>query len=153
MPRLVQGGLPQRIIHTVEQSGPVTGRQLAHHFGLTPKTVNRALHRLASRNLIRQANGQWETTYTPPPATKPVSLTWYDLRACINADPTLFYNSDHLAEALTYCAACPVTIQCANLRAETERRFNSPAPGIWGGQLWVIASVGKNGYRAKKAAA
>lgn len=160
MSGLHYNGLPRRIIQTVEAYGPMSARHLARYLDTTLEHVGQTLRRLAGRNLIQQDDhGRWGTPATVNPAGHKARQAilagddWYDHRACIGADPTLFYNGDHLTEALTYCDECPVTLQCASLRVETERFYNSPAPGIWGGTLWTLASVGQNGYRARKAVA
>lgn len=68
-----------------------------------------------------------------------MSENWLDQAACKNADPRIFYAftaEDHHT-ALTYCQVCPVTVQCANRRIETERALDTGTPGVWGGIRWT----------------
>jgi len=64
-------------------------------------------------------------------------LQWQVDAACLGVNPLLFdslppssdpFDSDRVQEALSYCAECPVRVQCLRQAANTPG-----AVGVWGG--------------------
>lgn len=68
--------------------------------------------------------------------------------ACRAADPSPFEATQprEAAEALAFCARCPVTDAC--LAARPTRAY-----GVWGGQVWVDGRLARNQGRPHRGAA
>ena len=91
---------------------------------------------LARARDTRQARIEWLMT---PEAPDPPSLLkllerpeWHQRAACRGADPDLFFpaRGDKPAQALAYCAGCPVRQECLASALEVPSTI-----GVWGGRF------------------
>jgi hypothetical protein len=92
-------------------------------------------------------------------------MTWRDLAECAYADPELFEpltqlealtvthrgarSVDRIAIALSYCAVCPVVVQC---RRDGLGSVDYPREGVYGGEC-VSAKQAQVRYVAARASA
>lgn len=63
----------------------------------------------------------------PPPPPPADSDAWQDDAACLEVDPMVFFRRD-TTEAKTYCARCPVRVECLEAAIVGGDRF-----GVRGG--------------------
>lgn len=60
---------------------------------------------------------------------------WWDLAACLTADPELFFpisstgaGEAHIARAKAMCARCPIRQRCLDYSIDSHQAY-----GVWGG--------------------
>lgn len=62
---------------------------------------------------------------------------WQMHAACVDANPSIFFDPDRYTDALAVCAQCPVKDPCRELGQE------QPAGGVWGGLVHQGARRGE----------